>query len=536
MQYRGTRMDEHPMIEACYTCRRRRIQCDRSQVPCRKCTASGLECYDKRPIRWVRGVAIRGKMQGISFRESSGPTEAPKGMIPSAIEEFPRRLSEDHLKTGIPGADGNLTSPRNIPLALEEPIWSSLDATSQHYLDYYNQRICKLFIVYDSAKNPFRGLISLALADETLCKAAIALAARHKANSDRSFDSFHEPGAVVPAQSRSSHYDALLFKQQAMHMLARDLQDTASCAKDTIMASIFLLIFLDLLESGSDRWNVHLEGVKRLIEMNPLLSGSAINPSQDPGATILHLRSFITRQIYLIETLGATFVRPKLLTHFNFLEQSEALQQETVEQSFLGCPEYLLTAIQSLSTYRDAITVPEPLDSATLTEYAHNIKTVIEFIQTFDCSLWASSLSHPDDASTGNMDNLPVLAQSYQIGALLYGQRILDTLAKEDSRRDDLVQDLIHVIGLLREDDALLKCILWPIFVAGLECQLPAQRDFLLDSLKRFWAVTSCLNVVNAARILQGYWQWQQQEGGQGCFASRWVFTIGRLGQDWLLI
>lgn len=51
----------------CYTCRSRRIQCDQSSVPCAKCQKAGLECFDKRPFRWVKGVAIRGKMQGRSY-------------------------------------------------------------------------------------------------------------------------------------------------------------------------------------------------------------------------------------------------------------------------------------------------------------------------------------------------------------------------------------------------------------------------------------------------------------------------------------
>ncbi|EAU29509.1 predicted protein [Aspergillus terreus NIH2624] len=430
-------------------------------------------------------------------------------------------------------ASSAIESP--LRLSVKNCVPSALSILSDSDVLWYpdNHRICKLFIVYDSEKNPFRSLISLALTDQTLCKAALALAARHKANSGRSF---HEPGPVVPIQSRGAHYDALLFKQQAMQRLASDLSDTTSCAKDTTMASIFLLIFLDLLESGSDRWNVHLEGIKRVIETNPLLSGPDMNTSQDPGRTVLQIRNFITRQIYLIETLGATFVRPKLLSQFNFLEQSEALLQETIEQSFLGCPEYLLTAIQSLSMCRDALTVPEPLDSATLTGHAQNIKKIIEFIQDFDCTIWASSLPHPDDLSTRDTHNLPMLAQSYKLGALIYGQRILDTVTKQDSAQEDLVQELIRVIGLLKEDDALLKCILWPIFVAGLECREPAQRDFLSSSLEQFWAVTNCMNGINAGRILQGYWQWQEQEGGPGSFASRWVFTIGRTGQDWLLI
>jgi hypothetical protein len=69
--------------------------------------------------------------------------------------------------------------------------------------------------------------------------------------------------------------------------------------RDTIVASIFLLIFLDLLESGSDRWNYHLEGAKNLIASIGPSSRSQVGNQQDPGRTVCAIRNFITRQIYL---------------------------------------------------------------------------------------------------------------------------------------------------------------------------------------------------------------------------------------------
>lgn len=63
------------VYESCYTCRSRRIQCDQTGMPCAKCAKAGLECFDKRPFRWVKGVAIRGKMQGRSY-ESKGTSSA----------------------------------------------------------------------------------------------------------------------------------------------------------------------------------------------------------------------------------------------------------------------------------------------------------------------------------------------------------------------------------------------------------------------------------------------------------------------------
>jgi hypothetical protein len=72
-------MDQN--IEPCYTCRNRRIQCDQSSVPCAKCQKAGLECFDKRPFRWVKGVAIRGKMQGRSFTGNASNNDKKSALI-----------------------------------------------------------------------------------------------------------------------------------------------------------------------------------------------------------------------------------------------------------------------------------------------------------------------------------------------------------------------------------------------------------------------------------------------------------------------
>lgn len=39
-------------------------------MPCAKCEKAGLECSEKRPIRWVKGMCIRGKMRGLSVEDA----------------------------------------------------------------------------------------------------------------------------------------------------------------------------------------------------------------------------------------------------------------------------------------------------------------------------------------------------------------------------------------------------------------------------------------------------------------------------------
>ena len=150
--------------------------------------------------------------------------------------------------------------------------------------------------MYDSDHNPFRSLISLALSNSVLLKAILALAARHNANRYSTFD---QPPLLNTHDSSNSHNDALLYKYQAIQGLSLALNNTTLGWQDNITASIFLLIFLDLLESGSDRWNYHLEGAKKLIASIQPSSDSQDGNKQDPGRTVQTIRNFITRQIYV---------------------------------------------------------------------------------------------------------------------------------------------------------------------------------------------------------------------------------------------
>lgn len=238
-----------------------------------------------------------------------------------------------------------------------------------------------------------------------------------------------------------------------------------------------------------------------------------------------------------IGALGGTFVRPKLLTQYSELPQSEMLPQDIVERSFLGCPVYLLNAIQNISTQRDIVADFKDLNDGSPRQQMESILNIVGSIQKFDSHTWAADLPRQKTASNQETVNLSLLASSYKIGALIYGHRVLDACTGSESSQAELVLELIRVIGLLQTDDTLFKCILWPIFVAGLECQWKTQRQFLAQCLEKFWRLTLCFNVINAAEILNMYWQ-EKDKQGQSTTSSpyRWIFNMGRLGQDWLLI
>jgi hypothetical protein len=162
-----------------------------------------------------------------------------------------------------------------------------------------NKRICSNFVVYDSSKNPLRNLIPVALEDSILRNAVLALAARHLANQSQSF---HQVKVPMSTEVTKFNHDALLFKHQAIYQLSNSLRDSKQCYKDSNVASIFLLILLDLLESGGDEWHFHLKGAKSLITSSvhqlPLEVNSGAAKRQ-PTQIVQEIRNFVVQQIML---------------------------------------------------------------------------------------------------------------------------------------------------------------------------------------------------------------------------------------------
>lgn len=55
----------HRSFKGCWTCKKKRVQCDEVRPACTKCTSRGLVCggYEIR-LRWGAGIASRGKYSG----------------------------------------------------------------------------------------------------------------------------------------------------------------------------------------------------------------------------------------------------------------------------------------------------------------------------------------------------------------------------------------------------------------------------------------------------------------------------------------
>ncbi|KAL6228638.1 hypothetical protein BDW75DRAFT_251141 [Aspergillus navahoensis] len=481
------------MREACWTCRNRTIQCDQSGFPCLKCEKAGLECRDKKPLRWVKGVAIRGRMRGYEYKEWPIKRDAIAS-IQDKSKQVRGRNPQPHF-------------------ALQDPHVQNLDPSSRYYLDYYSQRICKLYIVHDSDSNPFRNLLAYAFEDVPLLKCITALAARHLVNTGHSFD---RPGTDVAvstsSQSMKTTLDALRFKTQAVTALRARLANPhpEPSETDARLATVLLLIFLELLESGLDGWGVHLKGARALVSIYKSL-GDDTNNSNESGEMEQGIRTFIARQLAVIETLGAALSRPTS----DFEDPGSASYafvkgQESIVRSFLGCPQFILRSIQFFSSQRHLAAESMPHDKA----YIQDTVSMLEITQNFNSSEWASVFQRqrPNAASPSIAETkkLYMLGEAYKTAALLYGRQVLEpaaaTAAGATESRNMALQ-LLNLIDGLKDQEALFKCLLWPTFIAGLHCLERDQQRLIHDYLRKIWDLTNCLNVISASNILKDYWE-----------------------------
>ncbi|KAJ6109350.1 hypothetical protein N7486_001584 [Penicillium sp. IBT 16267x] len=453
------------------------------------------------------------------------------GVDPTASDEYP--YADTKFKQILHPSVTSLAINPTPRFALQDPCVHDLSWSSRFYLDYYNLRIAKLYILYDSESNPFRNLLTHATESSTLRNSIIAVAARHFANSGQPFDQAED--ALCPRYV-NANVDALHFKRKTIQALSSSLSHPESSRKDETMATVLLLIFLDLLESGIDGWKHHLRGAEGLLSLSHALleSGASENPSIDPPQAIDETRRFVARQFALVSTMGGTLSSftssPELCAN---LEESK--HQDSIIRSFLGCPGFLLGAIRYFSNQRHVIET-KVHDDTSVHEHIQNTLSMLELTINFDCLKWASDFVQSTATSTVEIQKLSLLSQAYKTAAVLYGKRVLcalktPTLTKP-SDNEALVSQLLDVVESLKGDETLFKCLLWPVFIAGLESQTDNEQMLVIGSLKLLWNVTYCLNVISASRILHEYWKRKHVDGNLSPQES----GLYGIEEGWLLI
>lgn len=157
----------------CWTCRRRRVQCDGVIPTCQKCKKAGKECLGyKKPLVWNAGVASRGRMMGKTFHESKASLDLKNSFVSKG--NFPAKGNSSTADAKVPVSTINSPEPCSpspssetdeegveeisreviVPFnfaattrpggTLVDPIFQDLKPITRYYLDYCEFTLCPI--------------------------------------------------------------------------------------------------------------------------------------------------------------------------------------------------------------------------------------------------------------------------------------------------------------------------------------------------------------------------------------------------------
>ena len=165
---------------------------------------------------------------------------------------------------------------------LVDPLVQDMAPDSRYYLYHFATQLCADMVSYDvPGNNPIRDLIPTVSNSPLLLQIILANSAFHIFNISRelvessTYQSEQKPCLVAYYRDvsqfggplKSSYRDALVAKQSALSLLAQSVASVSESNIDLILVVILLFVNYDLIESGKDKWKVHMEGARKLINM-----------------------------------------------------------------------------------------------------------------------------------------------------------------------------------------------------------------------------------------------------------------------------
>ncbi|KAF5258328.1 hypothetical protein FOXYS1_11105 [Fusarium oxysporum] len=312
-----------------------------------------------------------------------------------------------------------------------------------------------------------------------------------------------------------------------MHSTTQDQQ--------SLLITVVLLAFLDIFESGSGAWSYHIEGIKKMLEVGAMKGTSSWD---DNLQSLLH-------DAAMLQTFGSSLAKPGVLTSASTLSSIKASAFSTVTPN--GCPVQILSTVEIFASQRRHDFV--------FGENTSNIVVLEDALQkmrSYDIVSWA--VHNTTEDSKVSSEDLARLGTIWQLSADIYACRVLACLTGSTLASESLqVQGVIAAYAFLeREDDELIKCLIWPTFIAGAASTTCEARTWVLKTLDRIWNRGHCANTRNATKVLGKLWEKYDQTNlssshiynssnateylSMGYSVWDWVNELSSLEGSWLFI
>ncbi|KAI1015282.1 hypothetical protein LB504_011140 [Fusarium proliferatum] len=471
-----------PPKQSCWTCKRRKIGCDRATPSCNNCIRTQRKClgYSLQLLWPDRHDGRRRKRDPAEHR----PPTTPSGSV--HYGKFFLNTSVSDINIAFTKSGGHML----VDLLQQRPrrsltLHSPLLNRAGMLLGYY-QNVISTMISTTQAQNGFcLTLLPMALSSQdnsalALLNAMIAVAMIHYSNSIA---------------------DAMSFKLKAVRNLSISLASStrSKCAStnQVQLAAVMMLCVYDVFDREEHNWHIHLNGAKELIRRQC---------TDTPGSSSDFLLTW-----WLYHDVLAAFKYPSWR-----LNESPSSASMTALCAFSGDKSLI---VGSLGCSVEVLEIIDEINMMRLHSAHDDLST--STLQRCGLAMRLYNLRQlltPIESSDGlRPDRILTIAELYRLATLLYLQRV-HPIAEDDFTRPVYVQ---QALGVLKSLDVATSP--WPVFIIA--CEVDEQdRVSILHTLDRMDSVRSIGNIKVLRDVIEGIWKHQD------------LLSIGKAGQrvNWL--
>ncbi|KAI0601329.1 fungal-specific transcription factor domain-containing protein [Biscogniauxia sp. FL1348] len=478
--------------QGCWTCKKRKIGCDRGYPACNNCLRTGREClgYGIR-LAWPDQPDGRRRLNRLPdqviHHQKTDSTHYGKQFLNVTYTDL-AIARKGITPNSLALVRGRPRPPRNIPMI------PNFHERESHLMTYYRERLSRMISTID-VNNGFRDdLLPMALsnfgnASHGLRNAILAVCA------------FHLWG---PEQ-------ALSYKAEAIRSLSSSLSMESAAPAETQLATSMMLCVYNVFDETEGNWSLHLYGAQNMLHELATMHGGRL------------AYGFLYTWFLYHEILGG-FSQPlqqwpdgpasiRLLRDTNF--------DRSLIIGSLGCSVEVMEIISYVNQLRAIELRGEsptlsPEDQTHRNDEWHTVeKRITTLVQRL----------HPLDANClpqHERTRILVTAELYRLAAFLYLQRTCNNSVQVQEIRSIYLEQAFQILGRLEVCTSP-----WPLFVIACETETDKQRIEILQALDQMDERRHIGNVFVLRNIIESFWKQQDLQADNGRAANlKWWDTI----------
>ncbi|KAL4887865.1 fungal-specific transcription factor domain-containing protein [Aspergillus ambiguus] len=443
----------------CWTCKGRKIGCDRTLPLCNNCRRTGRPCESyKSRLKWTKlqvcRVPVSSQTASYHFLNMSVADIAFLSAV-SRVALPPPSRQIHHLE--LPGGQ-----PDRVLLA------------------HYEAVLSRMITTVDDDTNGFRNILlpmiltnTTHIAGKALLHGILALSAFYLGHVGQALDQ----------------------KVKAIKYLSQSCKasDADSSSRMIQLAACMLLCVYEVFDASEGNWRVHLMGAKSLtLELS----------RSDPAYPALQESSFLTSWVYYHDTLAA-FSNPFLCQ--DNPSCSQALiprahdEGRTAIVGLLGCSLEVMDIISAINNLACHQLMTNELPAFhILQDLFHRLETIQQ--KVVSPQLWIT-----------NQKNVQQTAELYRLGALLYIHIQFLWTGRASLELHALVRRTLALIADMSDCTSP-----WPIFLVALaSSQDETQKATILGIIHRMEQRRRIDNITYMRRIVEQYWKQTELHPGR---------------------